>query len=74
MPTTCSQTNIPEINQEADPCGGTHHSTQCVIHPDALVYLGITPNTPLYEILVAINASLIDKEDRIQALEAALLV
>ena len=68
--TLCSQTNIPEINQEVDPCDGSHKSTECIIHPAALVYLGITADSTLYDILIAMNASLIDKENRIQALEA----
>lgn len=55
---TCSQTNIPVLNPEAEPCNGIYTPTTCIVHTTALTQLGIPANSTLSEILVAIVAAL----------------
>lgn len=55
---TCSQTNIPVLNLEQEPCGGVYTPTTCIVHTTALTALGISPNTSLSDILIAMVAAL----------------
>jgi hypothetical protein len=50
---TCSQTNIPVLNPQAEPCGGVYTPTTCIVHTTALTALGIPANSTLSEILIA---------------------
>jgi hypothetical protein len=51
---TCSQTDIPVLNPQAEPCGGVYKPTTCIVHTTALTALGIPANSSLSDILIAI--------------------
>jgi hypothetical protein len=54
----CSQTNIPVLNPQVEPCQGFYPPTTCIVHTTALTALGIPANTSLSDILIAIVAAL----------------
>lgn len=66
---TCSQTNIPILNQQADPCNGIHTSTNCIFYPEAITYLFIDPNEDLTAIIQAMVLSLQSNNTRTTQLE-----
>jgi hypothetical protein len=66
---TCSQTNIPILNQQVDPCGGVHTSTNCIFYPEAITYLFIDPNEDLTAIIQAMVLSLQSNNTRTTQLE-----
>jgi hypothetical protein len=66
---TCSQTNIPILNQQVDPCNGIHTSTNCVFYPEAITYLFIEPNEDLTAVIQAMVLSLQSNNTRITQLE-----
>lgn len=66
---TCSQTNIPVLNQDTDPCNGVHTPTTCVIHAPSITYLGLTTNSTLAEVINALVVELQAQDSRITALE-----
>lgn len=55
---SCNQTTNTPINQEEDPCGGTHPSTECVIEPNTLTQLGLTADVTQSEVNIAIQNAL----------------
>lgn len=55
---SCKQTTNTPINQEEDPCGGTHKSTECVTEPNALTNLGLSADSTQSEINLAIQTAL----------------
>lgn len=63
----CPQSVIPEIIE--DSCNGNHISSNCVIHELAIVYLSLSPNSTLTEVLSAYLVSLVDARNRITTLE-----
>lgn len=67
--TTCSQTNIPILNQEVDPCIGVHTSTNCVFYPEAMPYLFTEADADLTSVLQAMLLSLQTNGNRIVLLE-----
>jgi hypothetical protein len=66
---TCSQTNIPILNQQVDPCNGIHTSTNCIFYPEAITYLFIEPNEDLTAVIQAMVLSLQSNNTRITQLE-----
>lgn len=66
---TCSQTNIPILNQQVDPCNGIHTSTNCIFYPEAITYLFIDPNEDLTAIIQAMVLSLQSNNTRTTQLE-----
>lgn len=66
---TCSQTNIPILNQQVDPCNGIHTSTNCIFYPEAITYLFIEPNEDLTAIIQAMVLSLQSNNTRTTQLE-----
>lgn len=65
----CSQTNIPEIDTEADPCNGERISTGCITTPVALPDLNISIDDTQTDINQAIYNALIALSARVDALE-----
>lgn len=66
---TCSQTDIPVLNQQIDPCGGTHTSTNCIFYPEAMPYLFTEADADLTSVLQAMLLSLQTNSNRIVLLE-----
>lgn len=66
---TCSQTDIPILNQQVDPCGGIHTSTNCIFYPEAITYLFIDPNEDLTAVIQAMVLSLQSNNTRTTQLE-----
>jgi hypothetical protein len=66
---TCKQTNIPELDLEADPCGGERTSTDCVVQAAAITALNLPTNSTQTQINSAIVVSLSSLAARITALE-----
>lgn len=56
--TTCSQTNVPVLNQSSEPCDGTYTPTTCIVNTTALTALGVPANSLLSDILTALVAAL----------------
>lgn len=56
---TCSQTNIPVLNPQEEPCDGIYTSTTCIVHESAIIPLGFPqPGASLNDIIVAIASAL----------------
>lgn len=55
---SCKQTTNTPINQEEDPCSGVKKSTECIVHEEALVQLGLSANSTQKEINNTISLSL----------------
>lgn len=66
---TCSQTDIPILNQQVDPCNGIHTSTNCIFYPEAITYLFINPNEDLTAVIQAMVLSLQSNNTRTTQLE-----
>lgn len=59
---------IPPLLQ--DNCNGETKSTDCIIHSNAITYLGLPANSNLTTIISTLLLSLKDARDRVIALEA----
>lgn len=58
------------VNIIEDPCDGNQSSTNCVLFPNSIVYLGISqPNSTTTVVIQALLTSLIDARNRITTLE-----
>lgn len=66
---TCSQTNIPILNQQEDPCSGVHTSTNCIFYPEAITYLFLETNEDLTAVIQAMVLSLQSNNTRTTQLE-----
>lgn len=55
---SCKQTTNTPINQEEDPCGGTHVSTECIVEPSALPELDLPANSTQQEVNLALQTGL----------------
>ena len=66
---TCSQTDIPILNQQEDLCNGVHTSTNCVFYPNPITYLFVETNDDLTTVINAIVLSLQGSSNRISQLE-----
>ena len=59
------------VNITEDPCNGNQTSTNCVLFPNSIIYLGISqPNATTTEVIQALLSSLVDARARISVLEA----
>ena len=66
----CEQTVVPQVDNTALDCADCGFvKTACVIHPEAIAYLGLPENTDLNTLLDAFLSSLIDARNRIEILE-----
>jgi hypothetical protein len=54
----CSQTNVPVLNQNPEPCNGVYTPTTCIVNVGALTALGTPANSLLSDILTALVAAL----------------
>jgi len=68
MTKICVQTNVAEVDNSAIACDKII-SSDCIIHADAIAYLGIEENQSLTEIFRVLMLSLIDARNRITILE-----
>jgi len=59
------------VNRIEDNCNGNQSSTNCVLFPNSIIYLGISqPNATTTEVIQALLTSLVDARNRIAVLEA----
>lgn len=68
MAKICSQTNVAEVDNSAVACE-EFISTNCVIHEDAIAYLGLPENSSMTDVVDALLLSLIDARSRLLILE-----
>ena len=64
----CENNNI-EIVQIPDDCNGERKSTNCVIYPSAITYLGLSSESTATQVVDNLLLSLVDARNRIQLLE-----
>ena len=64
----CENNNI-EILQIIDDCNGERKSTNCVIYPSAITYLGLSSESTATQVVDNLLLSLVDARNRIQLLE-----
>ena len=64
----CENNNI-EILQIPDDCNGERKSTNCVIYPTAITYLGLSSESTATQVIDNLLLSLVDARNRIQLLE-----
>lgn len=65
----CTQIDIPELDLEAEVCGGKYYSTFCLIQKTPLVPLGFPqPNANVSQILTAISNKMFTQENAIASL------
>lgn len=58
------------VNRIEDDCNGNQMSTNCVLFPNSIIYLGISqPNATTTTVIQALLASLVDARARIAVLE-----
>lgn len=62
----CNDNYTPEFSDE-EPC--EQISASCVILEEAIAYLGLSANTPINEVFIAMVLSLQDARNRITQLE-----
>jgi hypothetical protein len=68
MTKICEQTNVAEVDNSAVACE-KFISTDCIIHADAISYLGLPINSSMTDVVNALLLSLIDARNRIEILE-----
>lgn len=64
----CSQTNVAEVDNSAQNCD-EFKSTDCIIHEEAISYLGLPENSSTTDVFNALILSVIDARNRISLLE-----
>ena len=64
----CENNNI-EIIQIPDDCNGERKSTNCVIYPSAITYLGLSSEPTATQVIDNLLLSLVDARNRIELLE-----
>ena len=64
----CENNNI-EIVQIPDDCNGERKSTNCVIYPTAITYLGLSSESTATQVIDNLLLSLVDARNRIELLE-----
>ena len=64
----CENNNI-EILQIPDDCNGERKSTNCVIYPSAITYLGLSSEPTATQVIDNLLLSLVDARQRIELLE-----
>ena len=68
MTKICTQTNVAEIDNSAIECE-KFISTDCIIHAEAISYLGLPENSSMTDVISALMLSLIDVRNRVTNLE-----
>ena len=68
MDNICKQTNVAEVDNSAIKCSELT-SNECVIHEEAITYLGLKENSSMKEVVEALLTSLMDARNRILILE-----
>ena len=64
----CENNNI-EIVQIPDDCIGERKSTNCIIYPSAITYLGLSSESTATQVIDNLLLSLVDARNRVQLLE-----
>ena len=64
----CENNNI-EIVQIPDNCNGERKSTNCIIYPTAITYLGLSSESTATQVIDNLLLSLVDARNRVQLLE-----
>ena len=64
----CENNNI-EIVQIPDDCNGERKSTNCIIYPTAITYLGLSSDATATQVINNLLLSLVDARNRVQLLE-----
>lgn len=64
----CETGTVIPTNNTPLPCE-EYKSTDCIIHQNAIIYLGLPAQSSLTTVLAAVLASLADARNRIQILE-----
>lgn len=68
----CFTTNIATITTINDPCNGDMKSTSCLVHTDAIAYLGLPANSTQEDINTALVLSLQDTRIRLELAETTI--
>ena len=61
--------NNTQIVQIPDDCNGERKSTNCVIYPSAITYLGLSSESTATQVIDNLLLSLVDARQRIELLE-----
>ena len=61
--------NNTQIVQIPDDCNGERKSTNCVIYPSAITYLGLSSEPTATQVIDNLLLSLVDARQRIELLE-----
>ena len=61
--------NNTQIVQIPDNCNGERKSTNCVIYPTAITYLGLSSESTATQVIDNLLLSLVDARNRIELLE-----
>lgn len=69
----CFTTNIAVVPTIPDPCGGELKSTSCVVHEEAIAYLGLPANSTQEDINTALVLSLQDTRIRLELAEIKII-
>lgn len=69
MPEYCKPTNVPQVDNSALECEQGFYKAKCIIHTDAISYLGLPENSSMDVVIQALLNSLIDARNRIIQLE-----
>lgn len=68
MQKICAQTNVAEVDNSAQTCEKLIDSN-CIMHAEAIAYLGLPENSSITEVIAAVLLSLQDARNRILILE-----
>ena len=63
------ENNNTQIVQIPDNCNGERKSTNCVIYPTAITYLGLSSESTATQVIDNLLLSLVDARQRIELLE-----
>ena len=61
--------NNTQIVQIPDDCNGERKSTNCIIYPTAITYLGLSSESTATQVIDNLLLSLVDARQRIELLE-----
>ena len=65
----CENNNIVIPELPSDPCNGERKSTNCIIYPTAITYLGLSSESTATQVIDNLLLSLVDARNRLQLLE-----
>ena len=63
------ENNNTQIVQIPDNCNGERKSTNCIIYPSAITYLGLSSESTATQVIDNLLLSLVDARNRVQLLE-----